>query len=354
MITYHPPGTSPGTLSARSIAELKPAQTSVISYNEAVFREQSNAAISECSSARAPGVIAWIHIQGHPTVDQLEALKDEFELHALAVEDISHGDGRPKVEMYEEQCFIVLHLANATTPDESQLVNLFIGAGYVISIASGEINPFERMLKRMRMAQGRIRKSKEDYLLYALIDSVIDHGFPTLEHIGDRLELLETELIEDPDHEILSQIHQLRRDLLLLRRHLWPQREVINTIIQDDNQFVGDEAKLYLRDCRDHCIQIVELLETYRDMTSNLLEIHLATGSHRLNQTMRFLTAIATIFIPLTFVVGVYGMNFNQTDNPSTWAMPELNWAYSYPVLWIVMLGIAGGMFAYFKYRRWF
>jgi magnesium transporter len=207
--------------------------------------------------------------------------------------------------------------------------------------------------KRLQDHIGKIRSRKADYLLYTLMDTVVDEAFPVLESYGEFIEALDEELLEKPTKSTLHKIHGARRELLLIRRVLWPQREIINTLIRDEDNLLEETTKLFFRDCYDHTIQTMEVVEIYREVISNILEVYLSTLSHRANEIMRVLTVIATIFIPLTFIAGVYGMNFGNKSN-SPWAMPELNWYYGYPVLWLIMLGVAAGMLYYFRRKQWF
>ncbi len=208
-------------------------------------------------------------------------------------------------------------------------------------------------MQRLRKHSGKIRGNKADYLLYALIDVIIDRGFPVLEYYGEYIEDIEEALLDSPDRETLENIHHIKRELLLLRRMLWPQREVINLLVRKEQPQLSAGTLIYLRDCHDHAVQILELIEAYREITAGMLDIYLSSISHRLNEVMKVLTIIATIFIPLTFLVGVYGMNFG-THHKSPWAMPELEWYYGYPLLWLLMFAIAGAMLRYFKRRKWF
>jgi len=278
-----------------------------------------------------------------------------FGLHPLALEDVINSGQRPKMDSYEEQLFVVmthpLISADRTDVKLAQL-SLFVGHNYVISFHPGADDPFEPVRQRLRNLVGRIRGRGADYLLYALLDMVIDEGYPVLEWLGEDIEKLEEELLDAPTNSGLHRLHHLKRTMLILRRMLWPQREVLNSLVRDESEFILDENKPYYRDCYDHTIQIMDLIETYRDMVTGLLDVYLSSVSYRLNEVMRVLTIIATIFIPLTFIVGVYGMNFANDQSP--WAMPELHWYFGYPLVWLVMIGIVAGMMIYFKRKKWF
>jgi magnesium transporter len=261
---------------------------------------------------------------------------------------------RTKLDEYQGQLFLVMNLPERTDSSvEAQQVSLFLGANYLISFHPGTTDPFEPVRARLRDHVGRVRERGSDFLLYCLVDLIVDQGFPLLEDIGEEIEHIEDELLEKPDRSVLNRIHRMRRELLLLRRLLWPQSGVLRQLLNGEHAYIQEQTKVFLRDCEDHAIHILELLESYREMTSVMLEVYLSSASNRLNDIMRVLTIIATIFIPLTFIVGVYGMNFSVNET-SRWAMPELHWEYGYPAVWLVMLVIGGAMLYYFKRRNWF
>ena len=207
------------------------------------------------------------------------------------------------------------------------------------------------MRARLGRSGGLFRTRGVDYLLYALIDLIIDEGLPLLERVGEEVEMLEEQLIGRPQRERLVRVHQIKRELLLLRRTLWPQREVVSSLLREDLRLITPETRLYFRDCYDHTIQILDLIETYRDMTASLLDMYLSSVSNHLNEIMRVLTVISTLFMPLTFIAGVYGMNFHNPASP--WAMPELRWYYGYPLVLALMIATAIGMLIFFKRRKW-
>ncbi|MGB5736731.1 MAG: magnesium/cobalt transporter CorA, partial [Thiohalocapsa sp.] len=235
---------------------------------------------------------------------------------------------------------------------QSEQISLFIGKGYLISFCGQAQDPFEAVRSRLRNHAGRIRRGGSDYLLYALLDVIIDHAFPLLETYGERIEALEEALLDRPEPDILAQIHQLRRELLLMRRMLWPQREVLSQLFHEECPCIEQDTKFFLRDCYDHTVQILDLLESYREMAASMVDVYLSSLSNRLNESMRLLTIIATLFIPLTFIAGVYGMNFGN-DTQSWWAMPELRWDYGYPAVWLLMIAVAGVMLYLFKRNKW-
>lgn len=352
---YHPPGTAPGTLVEHRDIERHPLCIRLIDYTGASFEERIAITAADCQPYLARPSITWIHVQGHPDSATLQTLAKLLDLHLLAMEDIANSGQRPKLERYDQQLFIVLSLPLLSGRHaEADQVSLFMGEHYIVSFHPGSTDPFEPVRKRLRDQSTRTRSRGADYLLYALIDVVIDQGFPLLERFGEQIEDLEIELLERPNQATLGRIHEIKRNLLLLRRMLWPQREVINLLLRDEHLLIDEETKLFLRDCYDHSIQIMDLLETYRDMAAGMMDVYLSSISHRLNEIMRVLTIIATLFIPLTFIVGVYGMNFGRDEPRSPWAMPELDWYYGYPLVWLAMAGIVVGMVYYFKRKGWF
>lgn len=282
----------------------------------------------------------------------LQQIGEDFGLHPLALEDVSNTGQRPKYESYDDELFIIMSLPVFHNSHISiEQISLFCGENYVISFHAGSSDPFEPVRKRLRTQSGKIRSRKSDYLLYALLDVILDQGFPMLEEFGLQIETLEDAVMSVPDKTTLAAIHVIKREMLLIRRMVWPHREIINGLVRDEHSLLQDETRLYLRDCYDHTVQVIDLLETYRDMTAGLMDVYLSSLSNRLNEVMRVLTIIATIFIPLTFIAGIYGMNFK---GESPWAMPELSWYYGYPVVLLVMLVVTLAMLAIFRRNRWF
>ncbi len=349
--SYHPPGTAPGTLRAHRAGAQGPL-LHLIDYTADEYVELPGLTAEACKPFLANQSVTWIHVQGEVDQETLDKLGDMFGLHQLALEDVQNIGQRSKIEAYEDQSFIILTLPHldgeriATTQ-----VSLFFAEGYVISFHHGAQDPFEVIRKRLRGPVGRFRMRGSDYLLYALVDLVIDQGFPLLEELGERLESLETAILEHPSKASLNRLHQMRRELLILRRALAPHREIMSQLTSNADIPILDETRLYLRDCYDHCIHIMETITTYRDMTRGMLDVYLSSISNRTNETMRVLTIIATIFIPLTFIVGVYGMNFEHPNSP--WAMPELHWYYGYPLVWGLMVLVTVGLLIFFRKNKW-
>lgn len=350
---YHPPGTPPGTLIEHAAPPAGPLRLHLIDYTAEGVSEQDAVGVPQCKTSLERDDITWIHARGNITAEALRELGEAFGLHPLALEDVLNTGQRPKLESYDHQLFIIMSLP--VWRDENlatEQVSLFMGERYLISFHQGEGDPFEPVRKRLTAPAGKMRARDADYLLYSLLDLIIDEGFPVLEDMGERIERLEEELLDKPSKRVLSEIHVLKRDLLLLRRMLWPQREVLTQLMREDQTLIHEETKPYLRDCYDHTVQIMDLFETYRDMAASMLDVYLSSASQRLNEIMRVLTVITTIFIPPTFLVGVYGMNFGNPANP--WAMPELHSYYGYPIVWLVIIAMMVGMLVFFKRRGWF
>lgn len=350
---YHPVGTAPGTLLKSPTAESRPLKIRAIDYTAEAIDIQGNTDLAHCKSYLQDPSKTWIHIEGHPDEETLNELATLFGIHMLALEDVINSGQRPKVESYDDQIFVVAampRMANGLV-DVGQ-VSFVVSGNMLISFCEFDFSRFEPIVARLRNESGRLRSRGIDFLLYSLLDVAIDEGFPVLEDFGGQLEDLETQILSETNRETLEQIHTIKRELIMLRRVLWPQREVINRLLRDDFEQIKDDTLVYLRDCYDHTIQILDLLETYRDMTGSMLDIYLSSVSNRTNEVMRVLTVIATIFIPLTFIAGVYGMNFDR--NAGRLSMPELGWPYGYLAVWLVMIGIAVFMLAMFRKRGWF
>ncbi len=274
-----------------------------------------------------------------------------FNLHGLALEDVVNVHQRPKVEEYADHAFIVTRMIQAGLPPTTEQVSMFLGEGFLLTFQERPGDCFDPVRARLRSSRGQIRDRQADYLAYALLDAVIDGYFPVLETLGERLEVLEDAVTAEPPEAEATQIHEIKRELLLLRRAVWPQREMVNALTRETSPYVTDQTRLYLRDCYDHTIQLMDIVETYREIATGLVDIYLSSVSTRLNEIMKVLTIIATIFIPLGFVAGLYGMNFDASASP--WNMPELRWYWGYPVALGVMAAAALGMLYYFYRKGW-
>ncbi len=342
-------GLPPGTLVHIGRDREKAARISVVSYSETSIEEKEHVKVEACVPYRdAPGTV-WVNLEGIHDVAILEKLGGCFGLHPLVMEDILNTEQRTKVEDYTDYLYLVLKMLRfdaAADAVRSEQISLVLGRNYVLSFQEGiDDDAFVSVRDRIRHEGGRIRKAGADFLAYSLIDTVVDNYFTVLEQLGERIEALEEELISAATPVTLQKIHRLKRELIMIRKSVWPLREVIGALERGDSPLVQDATRLYLRDVYDHTVQVIETIETYRDMVSGMLDIYLSSMSNRLNAIMKVLTVIATIFMPLTFIAGVYGMNFRY--------MPELQWRYGYLFVWMIMILIGLAMFLYFRRKRW-
>ena len=346
------PGTAPGTLRAPE-QRVERVLIRVIRYSPESIEEVDVESIDQCAAYRpppgagTPGGATWIDVVGLHDIDLVARLGECFALHALALEDVLNTGQRPKADEYDDHLYCVLRNFHVSDSEiASEQISLFLMPGLVLTFQEREGDAFEPVRERLRRGKGRIRGLGGDYLAYALIDALVDQFFPILERMGERIEDLEDELIEDPTPETLQEIYRLRRELLLLRRAAWPEREVLAALQREETTLVTPVVKPFLRDAYDHSIQVLEILETYRELAGSMLDVYLSSLSHRMNEVMKVLTIIATIFIPLTFIAGVYGMNFEH--------MPELGWRWAYPAVLTVMAVLGVGLLFFFRRRGWF
>jgi len=341
-------GLPPGAMVYLGDRPDKEVQITIVTYNEQEYTEVTQKDFRECVMPGAADHVTWINVNGLHKVEHLEQLGECFHLHPLVLEDILNMDQRPKVEDYGSYLFIVLkilHLKEKTTEVVTEQVSYIVGENYVISLHEQDEDVFAPVRSRLKAGKGRIRKSGADYLAYALLDLIVDNYFLIMERLGEIIEEVEAELLASPTPTTLHTIHQLKRDTILLRRSVWPLREVINHLERSESPLIKDATVPYLKDVYDHVIHVIDNIEAFRDILAGILDIYLSTVSNRLNEIMKVLTIIATIFIPLTFIAGVYGMNFKY--------MPELEWPWGYFVVLGVMVLMAGIMFNYFRKMGW-
>jgi magnesium transporter len=343
-----PVGAPPGTLHTPPTAE--PTSIRVMAYDQERLVEEAVPDAEALAALVGRHRVVWIDVQGLADLDTLRSLGETFGLHDLALEDIVHVHQRPKVEAYPDHLFIVLRIPRALDSLTEQ-VALVLAEGLVITFQERKGDCFEPVRERLRAARGRIRRQDADYLAYALIDTAIDAYFPMLERYGEAVEELEHAVMADPEVATIGRVHRLKRELLELRRSIWPHRELVAALMRDETHFVDPALHTYLRDTHDHTIQLLDILETYRETAMGLVDIYLSSASARLNEVMKVLTVIATIFIPLGFIAGVYGMNFDPEVSP--WNMPELGWAYGYPFALGLMLITALALLGWFRRRHW-
>jgi len=338
------PGAPPGTLVVDPEAGL--SQVAVIAYGPDGCHEEPDADLTAIPLLMGQWPVVWVNVDGLGDEKVLRRLAEMFSLHQLALEDVANVPQRPKVEQYGQGLFLVTHMVSLDDGLSDEQLSLFATDKAVITFQERPGDCLDPIRNRIRQGVGRIRSAASDYLAYAIVDAVIDHYFPILEGYGERLETLEDAVLAQADIEVVGQLRRAKRDLLTLRRLAWPQRDAINALLREDLPLVQADTRPYLRDCYDHITRAIDVLETYRELASDLMAAHLAIISNQMNSVMKTLAVIATIFIPLTFVAGIYGMNFER--------MPELKWSWGYPAALVVMLLVAGAMVLYFRSRRWF
>lgn len=347
-------GLPPGTLVHVGERKAESVRIIIIDYNEQNFEEKQVEKIEECFPFKTTSSVSWINIDGLHEVEVIEKLGRQFELHPLILEDILNTGQRPKLEDFDKYIFIVLKMLSYDGEKESieaEQVSLVLGRNFVISFQERIGDVFEQIRNRIRNAKGRIRKMGPDYLCYALMDAVVDNYFAILEKVGEKIESMEEKLVADPSEKTLQDIHKLKREMIFLRKSVWPLRELISGLQRIESSLINESTGVYLRDVYDHTIQVIDTVESFRDMISGMLDIYLSSISNKMNAVMKVLTIIATIFIPLTFIAGIYGMNFNPEKSPFN--MPELNWYWGYPAIGLVMVVIVFVMLIYFRKKKW-
>lgn len=351
LFRVHRPGTSPGTLTASADRRVDEVVIRVFEYGPDHCEERTLAAPAEIGGLSRTGSVTWIDVVGLHDIEAVRQVGEQFGLHPLALEDVLNTGHRPKTEEYPDHCFVIAKAVHVGEALATEQVSLFFGPGFVVTFQETPVDPFDAVRERLRAGRQKIRSAGPDYLAYALLDAMIDQIFPALETFGERLEELEEEVIDSPQQETLEDIYRLRRELLVLRRVAWPMREVIQALERLDGGLIAADTRIYLRDCYDHTIQVLDFVETYRELAAGMLDVYLSGVSNRMNEVMKVLTVIATIFIPLTFIAGLYGMNFNPAV--SRWNMPELNWAFGYPAALAVMAVVAVVMLLFFRRKTW-
>ncbi|AAM32336.1 magnesium/cobalt transporter CorA [Methanosarcina mazei] len=342
-------GLAPGTLV--HVGEKKAEKTVIKAwlYNSEKLIEKELQTVDECQELKGqPGMNLWINVDGLDQIGIIEKLGGYFGVHPLTLEDVLNTGQRPKMEDYDSYIYAVLKMMLLDEEREEILidqVSIIFGTNYILSFQEREGDAFNPIRDRLKNSASRLRKNGVDLLAYSLIDAVVDNYFLILEHFGEEIEDLEEQLIVDPMPETLKAIQKYKRDMITLRRSVWPLRELINSLQRTESQLIKESTQIYLRDVYDHTIQVIDSIEAFRDILSSMVDVYLSSLSHRMNDIMKVLTIIATIFIPLTFIAGVYGMNFEY--------MPELKWRWGYPAVMFAMTILGISMFLYFKKRRW-
>ncbi len=343
------PGTAPGTLIVPEQAP-EPVVT-VMAFNRDELTEKVIENPEEIKPFLKKGTIVWVNVDGLGDADLLKKLGEIFGLHTLALEDVLNVHHRPKVEEYDKEIFIITRMACLRNDVlDIEQVSFFLGKNFVVSFQERPGDCLEPVRERIRKGGQRIRFMEADYLAYALLDAIVDGYFPVLEHFSERLNALEDVVVGNPDKQVVEQTHEIKRDLQVLRHGIWPLREALSRL-SGDMPLIHDETKLFLRDCYDHVIQIIDILETYRERAAGLTDLYLSSLSNKMNEVMKVLTIIATIFMPLGFIAGLYGMNFDPDVSPLN--MPELRWYFGYPFALGLMALFAAGLLIYFWRKGW-
>src|ERR1019366_1876243 len=339
-------GAPPGTVIYQGEARTEKVKISLIEYNETEFIEKEFYDLSECLDFVNPTLVKWMNVDGIHTTELIEAIGKRFNIHPLTLEDIANTSQRPKFEDYDNYVVSIMKMLYYDTELRSEQLSVVLMDGMVISfqeVHGGDA--FDIIRNRLRQGKGRVRKMGAYYLVYALIDAVVDCYFNILEKIGDDIEVLEEELIADPSKETMQQLHYMKREMIFVRKAVWPMRELVNNMERSETKLILPTTDIYLRDVHDHVIRVIDTVETYRDLLSGMMDIYLSSVSNRMNEVMKILTIITTIFVPVTFIAGVYGMNFEF--------MPELHSKWGYAGVWIVMLTIMILLMMYFRRNKW-
>lgn len=342
-------GLPAGTLIHIGEQKIEQATATIIAYEGDNSRKVELSDLEQCLASRSSKEVVWVNVSGIHQADIVEMMGRIFRLHPLSLEDIMNTDQRPKMEEYESYIFIVLKRLVYDEPSsrvKDEQISLVLGNGFLISFQEGGPDAFSSVREAIRGRRGRITEAGTDYLAYALVDVIVDNYFLAMEKLGEDIEGLEDSLIKNPGAQTLRSIHRLKRELIFLRKTVWPLREVIGDLERRGSMFIRESTIIYFRDVYDHVIHVSDTIETFRDMASGMLDIYLSSVSNRMNEIMKVLTIIATIFIPLTWMAGIYGMNFEH--------MPELRMRFGYPLVMLFMGVIAILMLVYFKRKKWF
>ena len=349
---YHPPGTAPGTLVQHHPDGAENVKISVIRYNENHFIEKTVASLQECWQEEVSDEINWINIEGNCSPAVLSQMGEHYGLHPLALEDVLNSGQPTKLERYDDYYFMVLHLLSADEALGTREVSIFWGKNYIISIEENEEEAFENVRNRLRHPQAKMRELGSDYLAYCLVDTMVDRLFPRMEALREELDQLEDSIFFRSDKDIITRIHNIKMRLLLLAKLVWGNQELIAAIQNEETEMSSPNMQFYLRDCYDHTVQLSHTIDNYREISNGMVDTYLSLVNSQQTEVMKVVTIIGTICSPLTFIVGIYGMNFNPQAGPLS--MPELNWRYGYVATWGVMVLLSLAMIAYFRRRKWF
>jgi len=341
-------GLPPGTLLHIGDKKMETTKITLMDYDESNFLEKEVKLVEESFPFKDKPTVTWINIDGIHEIEIIEKIGKYFGVHPLILEDILNTEKRPKMEDFETYIYVTLKILKQQENSDkilSEQVSLIIGTNFVISLMERENDVFDPIKERIRNGKGHIRKMGSDYLAYSLIDAIVDNYFIIMEKFGEKIEVMEEELVKNPTPGTLRSLHDTQRELMLLRKSVWPLREVVNNMLRGESTLIHESTLIYFRDVYDHTIEIIDMIEGLRDMVSRMFDMYLSSISNKLNEIMKVLTIIATIFIPLTFIAGVYGMNFEY--------MPELKWRWGYPFIWVIMISVSLLMLKYFRKNKW-
>ncbi len=348
-LTPIPVGAAPGTLVVDPEAP-KP-HIRIIAYGPGELAEAEIDDLGQIADHVGKYPVSWVNVDGLGDPNTIQRLGEIFGIHELVQEDILNVRHRPKLEEFDDHLFIITRMANGGEPFQYEQMSIVVGTNYVLSLQQRPGDCLGPVRERLRQKRGMFKSYGADYLAYALLDAVVDGYFPVLEQYGERLEELEEEILERPTQRTILKVQSAKRDMLALRRSIWPQREFLGNLVRDASPLITERTQTYLRDAYDHAIRIMDLVDTYRDISSGLTDLYMSSVSNRMNDVMKVLTVIATIFIPLTFIAGIYGMNFNTEVSPLN--MPELNWYWAYPAFWAMLVAIAVVLLLFFRRKGW-
>jgi len=341
-------GVAPGTLVHVGENKNEKVHITMFEYSEENFQENILSEIEECFTSKENSTVKWVNVDAIDKVDIIEKIGSEFKLHPLMLEDILNTAQRPKIDDYDDYVYIVLKMLYFNEKKHqitSEQVSFVLVSNYVFSFQEFEGDVFDNVRERLRSGKRNIRRTGPDYLVYTLIDAIVDSYFDIIEKMADKVDKLEEELIDSPDKDVLKDVHNLKREMIFLRNSIWPLREVINSLARCDTPLFKESTVVYLKDVYDHMIQIIDTIEIYREVLASMQETYISSVSNRTNEVMKILTIFSTIFIPLTFIAGVYGMNFRY--------LPELEWKFGYILFWIISIAVAFFMLRYFKKKKW-
>ncbi len=348
------PGSTPGTL--RIDPDAAPSELIAIDYSRTHWERQLLAAPTDCEPLLDSGSVTWLDVQGLGSEEVLRQLGQVFRLHALTLEDIANVPQRPKVEFEDDRILVLVHMLSPRGKGGgyfTEQVSLLLGSNYVVTVQEeSEHDALEPVRERLRTDRGIIRRMGSDYLLCALLDAIVDGCYPAMDYYAQEIERLECAILFEPDRKLMREIYMIERDLLTLRRWMAPQTHAIALLMREQHPLISPDVRAYLQECYEHATDILDVVTLYQELTVNLMNLYMSAVSNRMNEIMKVLTIVSAIFIPLTFLAGIYGMNFNTETSP--WNMPELNWRYGYLVCWLVMIVTACGLVLYFWRRGWF